>query len=109
MQEEVAHDAVQLLDRAMMAPEKPTRDCMSATAPAALHLAACQDGQHSRDALALQTGIASLTGAAACPLASCCHCDPDVCAALPCLLMATDTPMHVLGDIPTTAEDSAMI
>ena len=60
MQEEVAHDAVQLLDRAMMAPEAPARDCMSAAAPAALHLALCQDGQHSRDALSLQTGISSL-------------------------------------------------
>ena len=66
----MAHDAVQLLDRAMMAPEAPARDCMSAAAPAALHLALCQDGQHSRDALSLQSGISSLTGATACPLVS---------------------------------------
>ena len=74
----MAHDAVQLLDRAMMAPEAPARDCMSAAAPAALHLALCQDGQHSRDALSLQTGISSLTGAAAPPLVSRSPCHSDV-------------------------------
>ena len=62
---------MQLLDRAMMAPEAPARDCMSAAAPAALHLALCQDGQHSRDALSLQSGISSLTGAAASPPVLC--------------------------------------
>lgn len=61
-QEEVGHDAVQLLDRAMMAPEVPARDCMSVAAPAVLYLAVCQDSQHSRDALPLLSAIANLTG-----------------------------------------------
>ena len=62
VQDEVAHDAVQLLDRAMMAPDKPAADCMSAAAPAGLYLAVCQDNQHSRDALPLLSGISNLTG-----------------------------------------------
>ena len=62
MQDEVAHDAVQLLDRAMMALDKPAADCMSAAAPAGLYLAVCQDNQHSRDALPLLSGISNLTG-----------------------------------------------
>ena len=65
VQDEVAHDAVQLLDRAMMAPDKPAADCMSAAAPASLYLAVCQDNQHSRDALPLLSGISNLTGVSA--------------------------------------------
>jgi len=53
---------VQLLDRAMMAPEQPAADCMSAAAPACLYLAVCQDNQHSRDALPLLSGFSNLTG-----------------------------------------------
>ena len=68
VQDEVGHDAVQLLDRAMMAPDKPAADCMSAAAPATLYLAVCQDGQHSRDALPLLSGISNLTGLRLCPL-----------------------------------------
>ena len=67
VQDEVAHDAVQLLDRAMMAPDKPAADCMSAAAPASLYLAVCQDNQHSRDALPLLSGISNLTGLFASP------------------------------------------
>ncbi len=70
-QDEVAHDAVQLLDRAMMAPDKPAADCMSAAAPAGLYLAVCQDNQHSRDALPLLSGISNLTGVFASPTALC--------------------------------------
>ncbi len=53
---------MQLLDRAMMAPEQPAADCMSAAAPACLYLAVCQDNQHSRDALPLLSGFSNLTG-----------------------------------------------
>ena len=69
LQEEVGHDAVQLLDRAMMAPDKPAADCMSAAAPASLYLAVCQDTQHSRDALPLLSGISTLTGLPPCQAA----------------------------------------
>ena len=95
----MAHDAVQLLDRAMMAPEAPVRDCMSAAAPAALHLALCQDGQHSRDASSLQSGISSLTGAGAPPPVSRCPCQSDVCVVLLCILMAISSLMPVLETI----------
>ena len=100
----MAHDAVQLLDRAMMAPEAPARDCMSAAAPAALHLALCQDGQHSRDALSLQSGISNLTGAAAPPLVSRCPCHSDVRVALLCMSVAISTLMPVLGHIQQLQE-----
>ena len=66
VQEEVGHDAVQLLDRAMMAPEGAAADAMCSAAPASLYLAVCQDTQHSRDALPLLSAISNLTG----PLAS---------------------------------------
>lgn len=59
---------MQLLDRAMMAPEGAASDAMCAAAPASLYLAVCQDTQHSRDALPLLSAISNLTGPLASPI-----------------------------------------
>ncbi|BDA45635.1 probable pentatricopeptide repeat-containing protein At2g31400, chloplastic at N-terminal half [Coccomyxa sp. Obi] len=60
--EEAAHDAVLLLDRAMSVGGVGVDGCLPLAAAACLHLALCQDMNHSKDALPALSSIATHTG-----------------------------------------------
>ena len=62
MQEEAAHDAVLLLDRAMSVGGVGMEGCLPLAAAACLHLALCQDINHSKEALPALSSIATHTG-----------------------------------------------
>lgn len=62
VQEEAAHDAVLLLDRAMSVGGVGMDGCLALAAAACLHLALCQDMNHSKDALPALSSIATHTG-----------------------------------------------
>ena len=66
VQEEAAHDAVLLLDRAMSVGGVGMEGCLPLAAAACLHLALCQDINHSKEALPALSSIATHTGLPSC-------------------------------------------